>query len=843
MKRRHQATSVRPAGEAVMLEHLESRALFSGAPFPTPAELVSINNTVVLFDTNYGDVYIELYDSVAPNGAPLPTLTVQNFLGYVQRGDYGDAMFHRLAFIEDDRNRPFVLQGGGFRYENQTQGVRTIPTQTAVVNEFSPLRPNVERTIAMAKTSDPNSATDQFYFNLDDNAALDNPNNSGGFTVFGRVANDASWNVIFSIVGLQTENLSALPGFTGPQSGNFSTTPVGPGFNPADGVSREELVYVEAAQVVKGKNIQSYYSQTSYYPEGFAGSTINEFLPIGNLNSTQTDYQVIVRSEVANNSQFLNLGGGTGQFRLVYFNPTASAQTALLSVNTTPAELQTALGALSGVGPANVQVTGQAGNYVITLVGTLANADAFFVLDSSGLTPGNIGVNPSLTKWFRDKVIYTGSIAPNSRGGITISHFGTNGAPSLDDLVPQGIPYSIEINGTNPLVGTISHYDFGTATGESFSRVSSTTWGFADALKVIGNAGVNSFLVWQNPTDKTASIQVSFYFQNLSSFTLNVDTDHFRRGGLSLTEIAQIANNTPFAIQVVSNQPLVAALTQFDSRSPVDPQGFTQIGLDGAGSSFGIIPYGNVGTSTTDIVSFFNPGTTSAVINLNLTFSEAGQADLQIPAAVIVQPQSRGSYNFGVQSPILANRGAYTVRYSAGSAKVYGGWVHTQFFPTVPTNVDAASNPISPIAATSWAFGEGFMDGTGTDPRAGRDLFETISVYNPNSVFFTGANTPVTVNLALRYSDGFVLNLDPVVVNGGRRYDYVMNSIQAVLDQGINNGRFYYSIEVTANLPVVVQMRHFDLTLGGLQPSGGFATMGVPGGTIVRLEQLGDAVA
>jgi peptidyl-prolyl cis-trans isomerase A (cyclophilin A) len=80
----------------------------------------------------------------------------------------------------------FVIQGGGFTPDGN--GIQTFPP---IVNEFSPSRPNVAGTIAMAKTSDPNSATSQWFINLADNSSsLDDTANSGGFTVFGSVINN-----------------------------------------------------------------------------------------------------------------------------------------------------------------------------------------------------------------------------------------------------------------------------------------------------------------------------------------------------------------------------------------------------------------------------------------------------------------------------------------------------------------------------------------------------------------------------------------------------------------------------------------------------------------------------
>jgi len=130
-------------------------------------------NTIVRISTTFGDFSLELFDTVAP-------VTVQNFLNYVNRGDYNGSYFHRL-------DKGFVLQGGGYRFVPYS-GPVVIPADPPIVNEFS--ESNVRGTVAMAKFgADPDSATSQWFVNLTDNSENLNKQN-GGFTVFGRVLGD-----------------------------------------------------------------------------------------------------------------------------------------------------------------------------------------------------------------------------------------------------------------------------------------------------------------------------------------------------------------------------------------------------------------------------------------------------------------------------------------------------------------------------------------------------------------------------------------------------------------------------------------------------------------------------
>lgn len=148
--------------------------------------------TNVILETPLGDVEIELFDDEAP-------VTVANFLKYINDGDYNNSFIHRSV-------PGFVIQGGGFTF---TDGMfSAVPTDPPIQNEFN--RSNTRGTIAMARLSgNPDSATSQWFINLDDNTGLDTVD--GGFTVFGKVAGDGM-TVIDAIAALQTWDFSLILG-------------------------------------------------------------------------------------------------------------------------------------------------------------------------------------------------------------------------------------------------------------------------------------------------------------------------------------------------------------------------------------------------------------------------------------------------------------------------------------------------------------------------------------------------------------------------------------------------------------------------------------------------------
>ena len=172
---------------------------------------------VAHFDLGGSITNVVLFDQEG-QGAPL---TVQNFVNYVDDRDYVNTIIHRSV-------PGFVVQGGGFTVDglansldNPANAIGIIPTDPPVVNEFSSERSNLRGTIAMAKLGDnPDSATNQWFFNLDDNSAnLDNQN--GGFTVFGEVLSQNDLSNLDAIASVEIFNGQSVFG-----QGAFSALPL-----------------------------------------------------------------------------------------------------------------------------------------------------------------------------------------------------------------------------------------------------------------------------------------------------------------------------------------------------------------------------------------------------------------------------------------------------------------------------------------------------------------------------------------------------------------------------------------------------------------------------------------
>lgn len=141
-------------------------------------------NPVVQLETSLGKVTIELYPDKAP-------VTVKNFLAYVKQGFYDGTVFHRVI-------AGFMVQGGGFGADMQEK-----PTGKPIRNEAANGLKNNRGTIAMARTSNPDSATAQFFINLVNNDGLNRPMPDGhGYAVFGKVTE--GMDVVDRIAGVRT---------------------------------------------------------------------------------------------------------------------------------------------------------------------------------------------------------------------------------------------------------------------------------------------------------------------------------------------------------------------------------------------------------------------------------------------------------------------------------------------------------------------------------------------------------------------------------------------------------------------------------------------------------------
>ena len=143
-----------------------------------------MTRNMVKLETSMGDIVIELYPDKAP-------ITVKNFLTYVNENAYDETVFHRVI-------NNFMIQGGGFTSDGKKK-----ETYEPIKLESNNGLKNEKGTIAMARTMVPNSATNEFFINLNDNIFLNQGVRDEGYAVFGKVVE--GMDIIDKIGKIQTE--------------------------------------------------------------------------------------------------------------------------------------------------------------------------------------------------------------------------------------------------------------------------------------------------------------------------------------------------------------------------------------------------------------------------------------------------------------------------------------------------------------------------------------------------------------------------------------------------------------------------------------------------------------
>lgn len=179
---------------------------------PAPATPEAKEKIVyVKLTTSMGDIVLELDGEKAP-------ISVENFLNYVKKGHYDGTIFHRVI-------DGFMIQGGGF-----TPDMKQKATDNPIKNEWKNGLKNKAGTVAMARTNVADSATSQFFINVNDNDFLDTPRDGAAYAVFGKVV--GGMDVVAKIKGVSTGMKNGM--------GDVPTTPIV--IQKATKITKEEAI-------------------------------------------------------------------------------------------------------------------------------------------------------------------------------------------------------------------------------------------------------------------------------------------------------------------------------------------------------------------------------------------------------------------------------------------------------------------------------------------------------------------------------------------------------------------------------------------------------------------------
>ncbi|MCA9278327.1 MAG: peptidylprolyl isomerase [Phycisphaeraceae bacterium] len=697
-----------------LFENLEQRMLLSSQPaFPNISDLANPLNSVVRMYTDFGVIDIEMYDVSGPSGGSAAPNTVANFVqNYVNEGNFERSFFHRIV-------GGFVLQGGGFIFDNDAGGLSAVPTASPVVNEFNADRSNIARTIAMAKIGgDPNSATSQFFFNLSDNSPNLN-NQNGGFTVFGRVANTSSWNVVTTIASLADINFVT----SNPVSTALTDVPVKSNYTSGAPLNEDFLVDLIDVELIKPSGTNTFFDYRLVYPEGYAAGDKTNTIYVANGDSTNAAfYQVIARYESQTKRDRVLASGS------IVAN--GFAEIDISSATTTDVVVENAPFAIEIITTTEMGATFRHEDY-----GAVAVEDFINVTDLAGAELqtwefGGVGLtstttsNPSvdlkpylllqnlssstatvtieMTKPDLTKVTYFQTLEPFRRGGLELFN--------IVELT-QGIA-SLRVTANQEIAAAMSAYDVRTSNGvlPVVSRGAWTAAGVANGADTNGSiAGVRGLI----------GNETYMSFQNRPNVSGVAIITHKVTGNPVAVNLTNITM-TPNARGIYDLRDITTPATQFTTlnytlagvgRASAHYVGTAstlgdQLGaaLDTRASSVRVFSGGGFTTGGTEVLSVYNPDT-GEDIDISVSFVFADGTKITLPFQTITAGD-RTDIDVSTLTNVLTkiSSGSQFANYGIVVSGVQG----TDVGPMVAslTSIDATGQ--SAALSTGTMFGQAF---------------------------------------------------------------------------------------------------------------------------------------
>lgn len=521
-------------------DQLENRQLFANSALPTLSALENQNNAVIRIETTLGDIDIELFSSQAP-------ITVANFLTYVNSGRFAETFFHRDAQNGSSAaaGQPlptgsnFVLQGGGYKFGPDSTGTNRltqITTESSIVLENTG-RSNLTRTLSMARTSSPNSATSQFFINMADNTFLDPSGSSDGYAVFGRVVQ--GWDVVTAINGLTRYNLTNNAGFI-PASGQTNYSSIMsevPTIGYTGGtVTRSNLVYIVNAELIKSTDMTGFNQYALTFVDGFRSNTSTETLYLHNEDSSsQAFYQVVVRYDRDQRDMVIDQGVvGAGASKAIRVSDRLDSALNLVRWNA-PYSIT-----VKSARPSNASVS-------IPLVASFARSDFGAATLENGVDSALYGLSSNDQEQFktwsfarvernltsREFIVWSNlSAAPatvtmtvlNDAGQTVASRTYTTGAYRRGGMAFENIGiqiagnYAVLLSSDQPIVAQLSDWDLTTG--------GQTQTGATPGWTVIGTSGSPSQGVFSSVSAETTNTLnlLSFVNSTLSQQTITLTT-------------------------------------------------------------------------------------------------------------------------------------------------------------------------------------------------------------------------------------------------------------------------------------------------------------------------------
>lgn len=387
----------------------------------------------------------------------------------------------------------------------------------------------------------------------------------------------------------------------------------------------------------------------------------------------------------------------------------------------------------------------------------------------------------------RDSVILTGTMAPGQRISLKINDYR---APTYN-IVRSGVGYAFEIRTTRGFAASLDHFDNGVTLGESFQLVARVFpgqlkfWNFGGADK---GGLFKSYILFQNLTDLDTLVNVLLVpASGTGNVLIPITLKAARRGGIDIQTLAQLANG-PFSVQITSNQPIVAAVSEYQLGGPSNlTTGDTAIGTINNGSPEGYLAAGRVPTGSASYIDLYYTDNNIGlnIVDLEFTLSDGTVLTDQV---ALTSTNRHFRYDIGASLPLLPRDAFFSVRYAArnGTTPVTASYISTE-------GGDMLTTAFQTTTSRSVSFGDGY-----TDPTQPPNMTETISVVNPYADV-TGVS--FFYQLVFYFNDG-----QPPIFAGGvqtlgphQRRDHKAVDFAPVLSRiNANPANRFYSVQVVS---------------------------------------------
>lgn len=389
----------------------------------------------------------------------------------------------------------------------------------------------------------------------------------------------------------------------------------------------------------------------------------------------------------------------------------------------------------------------------------------------------------------RDQTLAQGTLAPRSRGGITInSRLNPGGS-----LTREGVPYALEIVSDGRLGATLSHYDFGVTTGENFTDVLAREWSFAEARRDPETA--RDLLVFYNPNPDAARVEITLLYEEGIPVTFVRTVDGLRRGGVNFDTDGAIPRDGVFGIVVRSDLPIVAALTSYDIARA---RGDGLLGVPDGGATHGVVPLLSAAEGVDSAISILNASSGQAAVLFKVSYPGGERAEHS--RVIRFEAKQRATLtpaDLGVPAGYEA-----AIAYQA-DRPVTVTWSHFR-------NGDGDMAPAAWEASRTLVFGDAFVNPLS----AGTTYVEELTIFNPSSA-------PVSAQVTILFTDGRTSS-NVMHIDSSKAVRLRVDQLDAVLAE---SGPSAFSIRVDSATPLVASFVHYDLFLDG-----GWGTLGSPFG-------------